>query len=347
MPPFPGLEPDTVYGQALTNKRIGYDAVPGPPRHERRRHPGPLQRRTSAMPGCLTGIGWYYGFDANHGKQHRPRDGAPARVRPRPQLPAFANVSTGGASRPDDVFGKRILDLTTGKTWHQMTNAERVASAINTRKVVWNGAGVTAAVPGVLAPGTPLLRVNAPAGIAGDLLQSAPPPSARRSRAPGVTGNVVQALDPADGARPTTFDACSPLTNAAAVAGNIALVDRGTCTFVVKVKNAQNAGAIGGDRRRTTPRAARRRVSAGVDPTITIPSVPITQADGNTLKAASRRGRQRDAPARPRRCGPAPTRREAARSSTRPTPCSSGPRSRTGTRARSRTSSWSPTSTAT
>jgi len=30
-----------------------------------------------------------------------------------------------------------------------------------------------------------------------------------------------------------------------AVAGNIALVDRGTCGFIVKVKNAQNAGAIG------------------------------------------------------------------------------------------------------
>jgi PA domain len=42
--------------------------------------------------------------------------------------------------------------------------------------------------------------------------------------------------------RASTTDACSVITNGAAVAGNIAIVDRGTCTFVIKVKNAQNAG---------------------------------------------------------------------------------------------------------
>ena len=60
----------------------------------------------------------------------------------------------------------------------------------------------------------------------------------------GITDDVVLAQDPADVAGPATTDACSPLTNAAAVAGNIAIVDRGTCGFPVKVKNAQNAGAV-------------------------------------------------------------------------------------------------------
>jgi len=49
----------------------------------------------------------------------------------------------------------------------------------------------------------------------------------------------------ADDGSGTTSDACEPLTNAGAVSGKIALVDRGSCAFVLKVKNAQNAGAVG------------------------------------------------------------------------------------------------------
>ncbi len=57
----------------------------------------------------------------------------------------------------------------------------------------------------------------------------------------GITGAVVVRLDPPDVPGPSTTDACSPLTNAAAAVGKIALVDRGSCNFTVKVKNAQEA----------------------------------------------------------------------------------------------------------
>ena len=89
------------------------------------------------------------------------------------------------------------------------------------------------------------IRANAPAGDRRQLLHRRHG-AVRRRRRPtaGLTGNVVVGLDPADGSGPLTTDGCSPLTNAAAVAGNIALIDRGTCGFIVKVKNAQNAGAI-------------------------------------------------------------------------------------------------------
>ena len=81
--------------------------------------------------------------------------------------------------------------------------------------------------------------------------------------------------------------ACNPLSasNAAAINGKIALLDRGTCTFNVKVENAQAAGAVGvliADNAAGTPPAG----LGGTDGTITIPSVRITQADGVTLKAA-------------------------------------------------------------
>jgi len=83
-------------------------------------------------------------------------------------------------------------------------------------------------------------------------------------------------------------DACEPLmaASAAAVAGKIALVDRGTCTFTVKVKNAQNAGAIAvlvADNVADNPPAG----LGGADPTITISSVRILRATGDVLKAAT------------------------------------------------------------
>lgn len=126
------------------------------------------------------------------------------------------------------------------------------------------------------------MRVNAPGGIAGfytvgtAAFGNVPP-------AGGVTGNVVLGIDAADADGPETTDGCSALTNAAAVAGNIALIDRGTCGFTVKVKNAQDAGAIGVIIANTAAGAFGNL--GGADPTITIPSVMTTFADGNTLKA--------------------------------------------------------------
>jgi hypothetical protein len=50
-------------------------------------------------------------------------------------------------------------------------------------------------------------------------------------------------VDDANGDGSSTSDGCTAFTNAAAIRGNVALVDRGSCTFVTKARNAQAAGA--------------------------------------------------------------------------------------------------------
>lgn len=99
----------------------------------------------------------------------------------------------------------------------------------------------------------------------------------------GVPGDVVLVndgvADPALGK--TITDGCEPPTND--VFGKIVLVDRGFCAFVVKVKNAQVAGALAvivannrGDSILTM---------GGADATISIPSVFIGGTDRNTIGA--------------------------------------------------------------
>ncbi len=119
--------------------------------------------------------------------------------------------------------------------------------------------------------------INSPGSIAGfcnaGAAEFGPPLDAT-----GVTGDVILADD---GVAPTS-NGCEPFANGAAVSGNIALVDRGTCAFTVKVANAQAAGATGvlvADNVWGPPPAL-----AGVDPLITIPSVRIALQSGNVIK---------------------------------------------------------------
>lgn len=94
----------------------------------------------------------------------------------------------------------------------------------------------------------------------------------------GLQGTVVAALD---GGGASTADGCEALTTT--VTGQIALVDRGTCDFIVKAANAQAAGAIGlivANNRVGDP-----IVMGGTSPQI--PAVMVTQAAGATLRAAS------------------------------------------------------------
>ncbi|MFI5165335.1 MAG: S8 family serine peptidase [Thermoanaerobaculales bacterium] len=118
------------------------------------------------------------------------------------------------------------------------------------------------------------LHVNSPASIAG-VYAAIPADFGGSLPATPVANDLVYAI-PANG--------CSALTNASAVSGKVALIDRGVCNFTVKVKNAQLAGALVAvvtDNQLGTELV----IMSGTDSTITIPAVFIDQNDGLTLKA--------------------------------------------------------------
>jgi len=78
-------------------------------------------------------------------------------------------------------------------------------------------------------------------------------------------------------------DACTTLP-AGSLTNNVAIVDRGTCDFTVKVLNAQNAGAKAVIIANNVPGGA--FTPGGTNRKIKIPSGMVTQANGVTLKGA-------------------------------------------------------------
>ncbi len=131
----------------------------------------------------------------------------------------------------------------------------------------------------VFTPKAPSVTINAPAAIAG--LRGA----GNATFGPAtfaLTGDVVVVND---GAGVATNDGCeTPFVNAAAVAGKIAFIDRGTCAFAIKAKNAQLNGAVGVIVGNNSGGTALFNMS-GTDATITIPSLSVSQNDGTAIKA--------------------------------------------------------------
>ncbi|OEZ64122.1 PA domain-containing protein [Duganella sp. HH105] len=264
------------FSKAETNKYVGEDVDPDT---------ADIRARFNinlGKPGCLTGSPFYLGLDNKHGAQidlvavleHEFAHGL--------GFQTYTDDETGEQLEGyPSIWDYFLLDTGTGKLWKDMSDAERVASAIKSGKLVWNGANVKAAAQAVLQQGTPVLTVLAPAGAAG-VIQVGTAAFGPPLASPGVTGEVMPVVDMPDG----RGLACDPLSanNAAAVSGHIALIDRGTCTFVIKVKNAQNAGAIGVIIADNAPGAPPPGLG-GADPSIAIPAVRITFDDGQRLKA--------------------------------------------------------------
>ena len=264
--------PGTWYHIALANKLAGVDLLPA---------------NDDINANFSTNFNFYLGLDNNHGAQpdlvtvllHEFAHGL--------GFSQFASLTTGALfSGFPDAYNSKMLDLTTGLHWNQMTNAQRVASATNFGRVVWDGSFVTAGVPNVLLFGSPGVQVSSPAAIAGPY-QFGTAAFGPLIGNPNVSANMVAAIDAADAAGPATTDGCSTLINAADVAGKIVLIERGTCGFAVKARNATEAGAAAviiynnaANANAAPPGMADDGINGQF---VTIPTVSIRRADGLTI----------------------------------------------------------------
>ncbi len=235
------------------------------------------------LPTCLGDRSWYYGYDGNEGSDdslyhvvlHEIAHGLGMSSRSATEF--FLN-------RPS-VFDLHTLDITAGLRWDQMTQQQRDVSHTNTGNLVWSGENVTRMAPGYLEPAT-IFTVTQPFAVARnyDIGTATFGPAANTA---SMSGRLVTATDAANEEGPSTTDGCTALTNAGEIEGNIALIDRGTCTFVTKARNAQNAGAVGviiADNRRETclpPGLG----DDGTGATVLIPTVSITQDQGDAFEA--------------------------------------------------------------
>jgi hypothetical protein len=266
----PGAEfPGTWYGSALADKRAGFELNPGFP---------DINAQFSSN------FNFYLGLDNNHGALpdlvvvllHEFAHGL--------NFQTFVSASTGANFAGfTDIFARHILDNSNNLYWDQMTQAQRQASATRFGRVVFDGTNVNAGVPSVLSFGSPDVSVLTPAAIAGSY-QFGTAAFGPVLNSPGVSAQVVDAQDAANVTGPTTTDGCTAFTNAAAVAGKIALVERGTCGFALKARNATNAGAVGviiynnaANAGAAPPGMADDGINGAF---VTIPTVSLTRADG-------------------------------------------------------------------
>lgn len=96
------------------------------------------------------------------------------------------------------------------------------------------------------------------------------------------SGEVVRLTDGDAVNSGSEFDGCEAATNPDALAGKIAIIDRGSCAFTVKVNNAQDAGAIGAIVVNNTDDGTPAPMG-GDDPNVTIPNVGLNFADGHAM----------------------------------------------------------------
>ena len=291
---FPGGQPGTWYPQALANKLAGVNLSAGQPDDGTGYGNFDIKTQFNINLGasnCLAGSSFYLGFDGNAGANvnfvetllHELGHGLGFSVLTVNTTNGFrvdptgsAYVSSGGLP---SIWERYMYDNTAGITWLNMTNAQRAASAINPSGLAWNGPKAYAGALSMLSQ-TPIVKSSSPAGVVPSVTFSASAfgPALPTAGKLGVLA-LVTTQNAANGPGCDAYNAA----NTAAVAGKVAIVSRGTCSFAIKVKNAQNAGAVAV---LLVNNVAGAIAPGGADATVTIPSAGLSLADGNTLIAA-------------------------------------------------------------
>lgn len=288
---FPGAaEPDTWYVSALANQRAGVDLSPGSP---------DLVARFNSNLGqsnCLAGSGWYYGFDGRE-EQSGTIDLVVVLLHEFSHGLGFlsaVNLADGATFESRDDIWNHYLTGAPGAgpastLWKDLSPSQRAASAVSDN-LVWGGAGVNAAAAWLYNAAAPRIAVTggSPAGPFDGRAAPFGPPLGDTPIGAALVAAVDQDED-GGAAAYSTDDACTPLLNAAAVGGKVALVSRGPCAPSAQARHLQAAGAVAA--------VIADSVAAGAPPDlvgddggVSIPTLSVTKAAGDSLRARLAQG---------------------------------------------------------
>lgn len=147
---------------------------------------------------------------------------------------------------------------------------------------LWDGDQSTAVNPFTITNGA---LAGSYSGVEAGFGNDLPDPSSP------IAGTLVLFTDDnSTGVSTDANDACDPILNAAAIAGNIAVLRRGNCQFGDKVLAAQNAGAIAVIVVNNVGTAATVMGAGNNGNQVTIPSIMINQNTGDAIIAALQAG---------------------------------------------------------
>lgn len=292
-----------AFGVALGDAMLGFNLTPYVYGSQYEQYPDIVSRFNGAMgsPGCLEGQSWYFGLDGKTPEgqvnflnvvMHEIGHGLGVQgFINRNTLSASFGANSYGAI---DVYTANAYDNAVNKPYSAMTDAERRTALLTPGRTVWTGSNVNYNAALTLNKRN-ALSVTAPAAIAGKNYEigyasfgalALPPAFAGKEFVLINDGNGTSLTDGcgANGAATTAGDTLV-YANAAAVAGKIAVIDRGTCSFEYKSKIAQDNGAVGVIIANTAGGVIDMGRALVQTSGLTIPTVMISQADGIELKA--------------------------------------------------------------
>jgi hypothetical protein len=276
---FGSGDPNIAYAVALAESLSGTNQNGGTAEID-----AAFNARVDLDPECLGGGGFYYGLDDN-----APVDTSALFATVLHEMGhglgflSYVNSNGSWLNGTMDPYSRLLKDLETGKSWPNMSNAERSASLLNEPNLVWTGAKVTADRALHLDP-APELRINAPAPAG--TFEAALGQQSTAIPGGGLTaavfdGNSVDDLDadadPADG--------CSQIDFGGTFAGKIVLFDKtDSCSAAIQVFFSQFEGAVGVIIADTTG-GGLPDVSGGIGNPLTIPYIGVNKSEADQLRS--------------------------------------------------------------
>jgi hypothetical protein len=260
--------PPTLAPIALANHLEGMDLAPG--------EPDIIATFNGGLAACSGGeVDWYYGYDGRGGDDTDLVEIVLHELAHGLGFTSFVDEETGTPFLVLDSFSRHVFDVSTGKSWAAMTDAERAASARNVRRLAWDGQNVTRQAAAMMAKGSPRIATVPPlAALSGHVSEA-------------EFGRFV-AAGAASG--PLLFGVPGPPTCevSGSLSGKVVLIPATSCASIYTSYAAQMAGAVailfaeGG----SPPFTVGTRPSYIPMYPVTIPVIGISAADGNALMGA-------------------------------------------------------------